>query len=254
LSAEFFSADGSAIPPEQVVMSLDAVVVENCEKTDNTIVCKRDTDLKVGKHTAKLIVMDANRKSNQKEWSFEVSATIDTTDDGTDGGSGLSSVTIENLKQVGIIVGLGALFIIVPWFGFLFIRRVMRNRKNISDVQNIYIQVDPNSTAPSYQTTDTFDPNIYKIGDNDYSEYGNVQPIEQQPLQAPYPTANVTIDNGGAQMPSSYNDDEIPDWLKDIDAIKPINQGGHDLNTEMMGGKADNTQGTADDIAMPHDS
>jgi hypothetical protein len=55
-------------------------------------------------------------------------------------------------------------------------------------------------------------------------------------------------------MPSSYTDDEIPDWLKDIDAIKPVNQGGHDLNTEMIGTKTDKTQGTADDIAMPHDS
>jgi hypothetical protein len=254
LTAEYYSADGSSIPPEQVVMSLDEVVVENCEKTDNTVVCKRDTDLKIGKHTAKLIVMDVNRKSNQKEWSFEVTASTNTGDDENTSSSGLSAVTIENLKQVGIIVGLGALFIIVPWFGFLFIRKMMRNRSSDPNVQNINVQVDPNSIAPSYQTQDQFDPNTYVIGNNDYSEYGNVQPIAQQPLQAPYQAPTITIDNGGAQMPSSYTDDEIPDWLKDIDAIKPVNQGGHDLNVEMTGGAVDNTKGTADDIAMPHDS
>ena len=177
--------------------------------------------------------------TNQKEWYFEISDNIDIQ---TTPGGGFN-LNIDMLKQIGGILCIGAAVIFIPWMLFIFVRRLLRNKKNNAEANVVNFET----------TTDSVEPYPYQIANNDYSKFDApgelvIDPVAAAPMSNFQPMGDNT---GAIEMPASYSTDEIPDWLKDVNSSQAVGVGGGDYKPKEEEGKMNVDESIS---AMPHDS
>lgn len=145
---------------------------------------------------------------NCAEWSFEATS---------DAGPVIpNNSSINSLITVAALICLLLLIILIPW---LLFTRFLNNRKKTTTTQTTV-----QNTTTTTSTTTNFNDEYYKL-------YGMAQPQENKNEikttssdVSPFTTTEPTP----ALMPSSYTEEEIPDWLKDpnTNASDPIGAAG----------------------------
>lgn len=258
IEAVFTLNDGGSLNKQQTLMSLDDAVITDCVKTDNSISCTLSSDLEIGRHKAKVVVLDNLNKSNTKEWFFDVTA------DSTDNNSATTNgVDMEFVKNMGIVVCAGLFVIAFILLGIYWLNRLRRKATTdeytggseisqdnqlgtyaVSDYQQTDVQNFQN--APDVTVNPPLTPEYGYTPTLSYDVTTN-QDSNTQVATTPPQFINTSTDT--IQMPSSYTSDEIPDWLKSSDADKPVSvQDG-----QVQDYNANDANNSIDNASQPHE-
>lgn len=252
ISVKISPVEGTTVVEEDIVALLDEKN-DNIECTfeNNKFTCVVLEDLDFGNHTVKVNAIDSEGDENEAKWSFEVIAQ----DEGSSSEGVIILFGREiprNYINIGILLLCGSLLLLfIPWFIYYQISSRRKEKEYFGTIQDstVYSPEVGSQDLTSNESPLVQNVEFTPVADN-YSSQVEVQTPEvftsgigsQSMEEAPVIAQNTTYvepepvaesfgaptdfsqstdtssnNTGGISMPSSYSDEEIPDWLKDFE-------------------------------------
>lgn len=245
---------------EGIEVLLDEEKLTVCDFADEKLECQPAEDLADGRHKIQIRVTDSAGKFSVRELFFytgesEPDSFPDSMPDSNPDSypaNIFSFLGAELTRVILLILCCGLLLIVVPWMLYILL---IRNRRSSSDIATDYGSVTytdnsqplvPNPDIPYSettivmpdQTTTYATPEVYEpsIGTQTIGEYEDPFISKQEPVQEMKVAA-----------PAIYNDDEIPDWLKNTDSAsdsKPVVPQGSSLDYDNKTAESANPYGS----------
>lgn len=242
----FFSEPEAPFAEDSLLVNIDGSneVIE-CGLFTETVECSLTEDLAVGNHEVSIQIDDQNGNSYSKTWIFEVVDQVPA--DGGDSVTILGRTIPRSTFNLAIgILCIGLVLLLVPWFLYYSFKK--RQRGSTNQIQQAgQMQAPPEFTSmdpepinmEEYQPQVVVNEPVYSeptvveaqpVATPEYMEPEIIQPEPIGPSDDFSPPTNTTTapaaSSAGMHMPSSYTDEEIPDWLKDFEADQPITPAG----------------------------
>lgn len=235
LSGDLVPTDGAEIQLSTIEIKLDGrIITPNCEITTFDFTCKIENELASGRHLASVSVEDTNENSNQVEWVFSVSESLDSINNPSVDEENIEETSEDTIvilgrevpRTAGIVIGfvfiVGGILLFIPWILYNFwlggrdkeikqVSYINPPDENLPETNEttIYQQssiTEPDLPDPYYQNQSTSQDSIQPVSQiASPTEPVNIQPEPIPAYEAPQiDTSNFVVPD--FNLPSINND------------------------------------------------
>jgi len=212
--------------------------VLTCTYEKQLVSCPVTNSLTNGEYTINVEVKNSSNKMKSLSWSFtlgeEISGDLDTT-------SMFSNISKASIYLAGIILCIGIAVLVVSWF--IYYKKRNSNKQVVGidkTTNNIVEEYDNTPIVDNFgadevdsmsQTSFTHSIGEQTLGDDiENDNYGVDVDTESSTINDTAPIMDTT-DNSELSMPSSYSNEEIPEWLKDFESDQPKTTAGEEYSS-----------------------
>ncbi|MEI7578834.1 MAG: Ig domain-containing protein [bacterium] len=253
ISLEIFASKDATIDPANINFTIDQKDIKtlaDCTLAQTMYSCILKSDLSFTTHDFSILVKDSNNNEKTVDWKVLISK---------DSGTTATIFTTKNISIGTVILCLGLLMLFIPWFLFyqnnkrkqnVFLQSSSQTKEpevispmtsstaidagipvtvNYTSPQDFMPATEMAESAPIAEST--FAPEIGEQSLGESGEFTSSTPEVTSFNESSTPVSSAPSD--AMQMPSSYANEEIPAWLKDFEADKPISADGENMDTQV---------------------
>jgi len=244
-----------AVPSENANINIDDINVklENidliCTYEQQLVSCHVVDELAYESYTVNVVVKDSENKEKSLSWGFTVGEEINN-DPSTS--SIFGNVSKSSVYLAGLILCIGVVVLFVSWIIYYKKRHSNKEFGDINITTNpveeniatpvvdiVYPNVDTNESTNIYDTqpqvtpVENFTTSIGEQTLGDDAEYDNYGVDNVNLSNKDNGNSLVSDDVGTSElsMPSSYSNEEIPEWLKDFESDQPKTSTGDEYSS-----------------------